>query len=188
MSPQREIARAAVGTLGATVNLVRLVIWVPVGLVLLLGIAGVVLAPILKHLANYWWVYVLAISALIAAFWYVVFKHQPPTIDAAHAVPQPPDFPSQAQQVSLQAASTTPQQPAVDRPTSGYALFRFTEEWITRNGLYEGRDMSKGDAIKIAGRTAISYHLREGNFSEGSGRIALTAKGIAHFVIRRSRL
>lgn len=188
MSPPKEIARLAIGTLDATLNAARLVIWVPIGLILFIGIAGVVFAPILKHLATYWWVYLLAVTALVAALVYVGFNHAPHVSDPAHPVPQPFHSPAQVRHTASQVVSSTPQQPAVRRPTSGLALFRFTEEWITRNGLYEGRDMSKVDAVNTAGRTAISYHVREGNFVEQGGRIALTAKGKAHFAKRRSRL
>lgn len=187
MSLPRELARLAVGTIDATLNAVRLVIWVPVGLLLFVGIAGVVFAPVLEHLANYWWVYLLAIAVLVAVV-YLVLNSTPYNGESRH-VDQPRHvLPCTEHSVPLVKPTTPEEQPTTQRPTSGYALFRFTDEWITRNGMYDGRDMSKVDAIKTAGRTTISYHLREGNFVEREGKIALTAKGKAHFAKRRSRL
>lgn len=171
-----------------TLNLVRLAIWVPVGLFLFVGIAGVIFAPVLKHLQEYWWAYLMAISALIAVTVYLAFRDASRARETANT-DSPVLHSSQARQTASRIEAKTPKtQSAGGRPTSGLALFRFTEEWISRNGLYEGRDMSKADAVKIAGRTAISYHLRESNFFEREGRIALTAKGMAHFTKRRSRL
>jgi hypothetical protein len=168
---------------------VRLIIWVPIGLVLFVSITGVVFAPVLQHLQTYWWVYLLAIPTIVAVIVYFAIKNASHVSEATAATSRSPHSPSQAQHAASQVNARIAQEQVFrGRPTSGLALFRFTEEWITRNGLYEGRDMSKTDAVKIAGRTAISYHLREGNFIERNGKIALSAKGKSHFEIRRTRL
>lgn len=213
----KKLSRLAVGTIDSALNVVQLVIWVPIGLLLFVGIAGVVFAPVLAHLQAYWWMYLLATSALIAVIVYLTFRGASHVNDLAHTSSQPPYsqvMPSTPQKQSAgprpksgpapfrfgpahtgsqptysQVEPRTPQEhSAGTRPTSGLALFRFTEEWITRNGLHEGREMSKGDAVKTAGRTAVSHHLREGNFVEREGKISLTAKGELHFAKRRSRL
>ncbi len=191
MSLPRELARLAFGTIGKTLDGLALVILVPLGLLLFVGIAGVVFAPVLRHLQDYWWVYLLALCTLLFLLVYV----------ASMGVPSPNDPSSAASELHasprLSQTERTSSQPngrallaesEAERPTSGKALFRFTEEWLTSNGLYEGRDMSKADAVSIAGRTAIAYHLREGNFVERDGRIALTDKGHSHFSKRRDRL
>lgn len=188
MSLPRELARLAIGTLDTTLNAVRLAIWVPIGLLLFVGIAGVVFAPVVKHLQAYWWVYLLAISALVAVIGYLAFEDPSHATETANTVSHVPQYSDARQTASRIVVETRREQSAGGRPTSGLALFRFTEEWISRNGLYEGRDMAKADAVNIAGLSAISYHLREGNFSEREGRIALTPKGMAHFAKRRGRL
>jgi hypothetical protein len=189
MSLPRELARLAVGTLSTTLDAVRLVIWVPLGLLLFVGIAVVVFAPVLEHMRTYWWVYLAAIVTFVAVVVFLVSRDASRIGEAAQAVSQPAHSLSQAELAASQVEKrTTREQSSGGRPTSGHALFRFTEEWIDRHGLYEGRDMPKVDAVKIAGRTAIFYHLREGNFVEREGRLALTAKGKTHFANRRSRL
>lgn len=187
MSLPRKLARLALGTLNGTLNAVQLAIWIPIGLLLFVGIAGVVFAPALKHLQDYWWVYLLAISALVAAIRFLASRKVPETREPGHRVL--PNGSPRTQHAGSQVDATKPREDfSGGRPTSGLPLFRFTEAWLMRNGLYAGREMLKADAVKIAGRSAISYHLREGNFVELNGRIALTAKGHAHFAKRRALL
>jgi len=226
LSLPRELARLSASVLNSTVNVLRLVIWVPVGLLLLilgLGIGGSILGSALGHLATYWWVYVLVIVALALVVVCTWCRDTSDLVELTSTVapplralsqsrhgdslpqsrapgerlatgkpvlraPRPDARPQTRHGISQPQPRPSEKQPAAERPTSGYALFRYTEEWLTRYGMYTGGDISKVDAVKIAGRTAISYHLREGNFVERDGRIGLTAKGKLHFMKRRSRL
>lgn len=189
MSLPREVARLALSSLNSTLNTVRLIVWVPIGLLLFVGIARTFLGPVFSHLATYWWVYLLGIGSLVAVFVYLLSRDISDDRKAELTVIPLSNSVLQATQVSLQAqVNGKKSHSANGRPTSGLALYRYTEDWLTRNGMYEGQSISKVDAIETAGRSAISYHLREGNFVEQNGGIMLTAKGQAHFEKRRSRL
>ena len=189
MSLPREIARLAIGTIGATLNLLSLLIWVPLGLILLFGIAGIVFAPIWQHLAAYWWVYLFAAAAWAAGVVYLLPQDKSHPVQPNYAAPSLGHQHDRARTATpTKSSGTMPRQTSTDRPTAGKALFRYTEEWLARNGMYEGKDISKTEAVSIAGHTAIAYHLRENNFVEKNGRILLTAKGKAHFLKRRSVL
>jgi hypothetical protein len=192
MSLPRGLARIAVDTVGATLTVVQFLVWVPLGLLLFLGVAGLLFAPVFQHLATYWWVYLAALFALVALLT-VVGYYRSSGERTAQQYEHSGSSPSHAPSIAGRAAS--PGKPRIsqtvsstERPTSGLALSRYTDAWIGRNGLYEGHEMSKAEAVAVAGRTAISYHLREGNFIEREGTIGLTAKGKSHFSKRRSRL
>lgn len=88
-------------------------------------------------------------------------------------------------------SAAEPNSPLVEdarRPTAGKALWAFTDRWLSDNGLYDGESIDKAVATRIAGATAVRYHLAQGNFRESAGQLTLTPGGRAHFLKRRSRL
>lgn len=70
------------------------------------------------------------------------------------------------------------------RPAAGRLLFAFTHAWLSLSGMAEGKAYSKAQAVKVAGSTAISYHIGNGNIEEKGGAISLTAKGQNFFKAR----
>lgn len=174
MSVPREVARLAIGTLSSAIDLVRGAVWISIGLILLAAVAGAIFAPVWSHLAKYWWVYLFVAATVALLFALLVTA----PLRGASEPPDPrPDQPETFQPLEVGA-----------RPTSGRALFRYTDEWLTREGLFAGGRIAKAEAVRIAGRTAIAYHLTEGNFVEHDGEVFLTPKGHAHFTNRRSRI
>ena len=174
MSIGRELSRLVLGTVVSAIDLISGAGWITIGGLLLIGVAGVVFAPVWNHLAQYWWLYLLLVT-VVPVLLVLVFAN----LGRGTSKLAPP---------SVGMAESTEQHTAEGRPTSGRALFRFTDEWLTREGLFAGRSIPKAEAARIAGRSAIAYHLREGNFMERNGEIVLTSKGHAHFTERRSRL
>ena len=68
------------------------------------------------------------------------------------------------------------------RPGSGALLFAFTHAWLSMSGLASGKAYPKAQAQQVAGKTAIAYHLDNGNFSvDASGNLRITAKGQRKF-------
>lgn len=70
------------------------------------------------------------------------------------------------------------------RPGAGRLLFAFTAAWLKGTGLTEGNTVQRALAEKIAGGTAIAYHLGNGNLSDSKGVLSLTPAGLAFFAAR----
>lgn len=70
------------------------------------------------------------------------------------------------------------------RPGAGRLLFAFTDAWLKGTGLAAGGTVPREVAEKIAGGTAIAYHLGNGNLSDTKGALALTSKGVGFFSAR----
>jgi hypothetical protein len=72
------------------------------------------------------------------------------------------------------------------RPGSGAALFAYTMAWLQESGLIDGGDISRSDALKFAGATAVGYHTKNGRFLDKGGRISLNpATNAANFFADR---
>ena len=72
------------------------------------------------------------------------------------------------------------------RPGSGALLFAYTMAWLQESGLIDGGDISRSDAVKFAGATAIQYHTNNTKRMEDKGgRIKLSATGANFFADRR---
>ncbi len=65
------------------------------------------------------------------------------------------------------------------RPVAGRSLYAFTDAWLRGFGLdKEGGKIDRAVAIKVAGATAIGYHVNTAkNMTEKGGMLSLTAKG-----------
>lgn len=72
------------------------------------------------------------------------------------------------------------------RPKAGHRLYAFTHAWLSLSGMASGKPYSKQQAIKVAGRTAITYHLGAERFKEKDGMLILTPAGQAFFGEHRS--
>lgn len=70
------------------------------------------------------------------------------------------------------------------RPGAGRLLFAFTQAWLTASGLTQGGTLQRAVAEKVAGGTAIRYHLGNGNLSDTKGLLSLTPEGKAQFAAR----
>lgn len=74
------------------------------------------------------------------------------------------------------------------RPAAGRLLFSFTHAWLSASGLAAGGSIPRAMAQKIAGSTAVSYHLGNKNLTEDKdGHISLTSKGQEAFS-RRAKM
>ena len=72
------------------------------------------------------------------------------------------------------------------RPGSGALLFAYTMAWLQESGLIDGGDISRADAVKFAGATAIQYHTgKTQRMEDKGGRIKLSATGANFFADRR---
>ena len=70
------------------------------------------------------------------------------------------------------------------RPVSGQRLFAYTAAWLAAFGLDSGKTAPKSAVVKVAGATAIAYHIRQGNMVQSAAGIELTAKGKSVFALR----
>lgn len=70
------------------------------------------------------------------------------------------------------------------RPGAGRLLFAFTHAWLNASGLTAGGTLQRETAEKVAGGTAVKYHLGNGNLSDTKGALSLTAAGKAFFAAR----
>lgn len=70
------------------------------------------------------------------------------------------------------------------RPVSGQRLFAYTAAWLAAFGLDNGKTAPKAAVIKVAGATAIAYHIRQGNMVQTAAGLELTAKGKSVFALR----
>ena len=72
------------------------------------------------------------------------------------------------------------------RPAGGAALFTYTHAWLTASGLAQGGTIGASVARKIAGDTAIGYHVNKTGCLEivEGGQIRLTEAGHAKFGTR----
>lgn len=70
------------------------------------------------------------------------------------------------------------------RPGAGRLLFAFTYAWLASSGLTAGGALQRETAEKVAGGTAIKYHLGNGNLSDSKGSLTLTPAGKAFFAAR----
>ena len=172
MSIGRYFARLGTGTIGSILDLVGVVVWAIPGLFIFVALAGLLLAPVWTHLALYKWYYIGVLIIYVSVALVVLLRADRPGTNSTPVT-------GNSCRKSVGDSS---------RPTRGKALFRFTDNWLTGTGLFAGGSISKAEAIRIAGRTAIYYHLSQGNFAEHSGAITLTPKGHDHFLRRRARL
>lgn len=70
------------------------------------------------------------------------------------------------------------------RPGSGRLLFAFTDAWLRSTGLTDGATVQRSLAEKIAGGTAVRYHLGNANLSDAKGALTLTPAGKTFFAAR----
>lgn len=71
------------------------------------------------------------------------------------------------------------------RPGSGRLLFAYTAAWLQEAGLVDGGSISREDAVKFAGATAVTYHTTKTNWMhDKGGRITLTNEGANKFFDR----
>lgn len=72
------------------------------------------------------------------------------------------------------------------RPGSGALLFAYTMAWLQESGLIDGGDISRADALRFAGSSAVKYHTESTrHMVENGGRIKLSAIGANAFADRR---
>ena len=68
------------------------------------------------------------------------------------------------------------------RPASGAKLFAYTFAWLQETGLIDGGSISRADAVKLAGSTAIAYHTGKTNtMVDNKGSLSLAPHGAAFF-------
>ena len=72
------------------------------------------------------------------------------------------------------------------RPAAGRLLFAFTDAWLRGTGLTDGATVQRSLAEKIAGGTAVRYHLGNANLSDSKGVLSLTPAGKAFFAARNA--
>lgn len=82
------------------------------------------------------------------------------------------------------AANPVKVQIITGRPGNGHDLFTYTAAWFELFGIMDGKAIDKKLADKIAGSTAINYHIAKGRFALDGGQIKLTAGGLNHFAPR----
>lgn len=70
------------------------------------------------------------------------------------------------------------------RPAAGASLQAFTAAWFAMAGIDQGKAFDKGIAVKVAGATAIAYHVKTGRMVEKDGQIKLSEGGKIHFAAR----
>lgn len=70
------------------------------------------------------------------------------------------------------------------RPKAGQLLTSFTAAWLDMTGLNAGMAVPRTALIKIAGETAIAYHVKNGNFTKTENGLALSEKGQMAFASR----
>ena len=71
------------------------------------------------------------------------------------------------------------------RPGAGSKLFAYTMAWLQGSGLIDGGAIPRGQALKLAGQTAIQYHTtRTMRLVDTAGMISL-APGAANFFADR---
>jgi hypothetical protein len=64
-------------------------------------------------------------------------------------------------------------------------LFAYTQAWLDVSGLSAGKTVARADIVRVAGQTAVSYHVnRTGTLAESKGQITLTDSGKAFFAAR----
>jgi hypothetical protein len=70
------------------------------------------------------------------------------------------------------------------RPAAGGLLFSFTQAWLQASGLIAGGSIGRDKARKVAGSTAIAYHVKAGRFNDNKGALTLTPSGLSFFASR----
>lgn len=71
------------------------------------------------------------------------------------------------------------------RPSAGNRLFAYTMAWLGESGmLTNGTAVARAQLSKIAGATAIAYHLQKGNIEATDAGIVLTERGFSYFLQR----
>ncbi len=68
------------------------------------------------------------------------------------------------------------------RPGAAALLFAYTAAWLQETGLVDGGSISRADATKLAGATAIGYHVNDtGRFVDNGGKITLAPDAAPYF-------
>jgi hypothetical protein len=68
------------------------------------------------------------------------------------------------------------------RPGAGGLLFAYTAAWLQETGLVDGGAIPRADATKLAGATAIGYHVNDtGRFVDNGGMISLAPDAAPYF-------
>lgn len=70
------------------------------------------------------------------------------------------------------------------RPTSGPRLWSHTQAALEVLGMTKGAAVLRNVLVTVVGQRAVDYHTASENFSETTGRIALTSRGIKTFELR----
>lgn len=68
-----------------------------------------------------------------------------------------------------------------NRPGSGNGLASYTAAWQAITGFDNGAILPRATLLKLAGDTAVKYHLNKGNFEEVSTGMRITEQGKLHF-------
>lgn len=72
------------------------------------------------------------------------------------------------------------------RPSAGGLLFAYTMAWIEGTGLANGGSIPRADAVKLAGATAIGYHVNStGRLIDNKGSVSLAPDALAFFQKRQ---
>lgn len=71
------------------------------------------------------------------------------------------------------------------RPVSGANLQAFTAAWMSLTGMDKGKAVEKALIEKVAGATAIAYHVKTGRLQNKDGLLSLTDGGKLHFQARQ---
>lgn len=70
------------------------------------------------------------------------------------------------------------------RPVAGSRLVAYTAAWLSMFALDAGKSAPRSALVKVAGSTAVAYHIRMGNMIQTAAGIELTAKGKSVFGAR----
>lgn len=74
------------------------------------------------------------------------------------------------------------------RPGAGRLLFAYTFAWLQETGLIDGGSIPRADAVRIAGATAIGYHVNNtGRLIDNAGAISLAPSAANFFADRPGR-
>ena len=70
------------------------------------------------------------------------------------------------------------------RPVAGVRLYAYTAAWLSMFSLDAGKSAPRAAVVKVAGSTAVAYHIRNGNMIQTAAGLELTPKGKSVFGAR----
>lgn len=91
--------------------------------------------------------------------------------------------PAQAKQTAAKALLTVASIKflTTNRPGAGNHLASYSAAWMAITGFDNGVVLPRSTVLKLAGDTAVKYHLSKNNFEETATGMRITAQGKLHF-------